>query len=323
MRELTYLYLGKENVLKEEALEDLKRRLLADGNRDFNYTVFYADQLEPGSFQDAVNTQPFLGPKRFVVIRDIERLQGPAKDSILSYLKNPSKNTVLVLMTDLESRKAGDAFLSAVLKYTRVQTFEPLEGMRLNQYLIDKVASYKKVMTEEAVRLLIEKLGNDLGSLSRAIEELSIYVGARPKIEVADVEALVGKSLEESVFTLTKAICRRQAARSLSILSSLLKEQVKPENIIGAIGAEFRRILKIKYLMAWGRDQRQIQDELRLNWHTIGEAMSTAAGIKLDDIKICLQHLLRADYDCKNKDFDKRITLESLVVRLCDFSELA
>lgn len=326
MRELTFVFLGKENALKEEALEDLKRRLLSNNNIDLNYTVLYPDHLEPQTFQDAVNTQPFLSPKRFVVVRDIERLQGQTKDSVISYLKNPSKNTVLVLMTGGEIKKAEleeDAFFSAILKYARVQTFEPLEGMRLNRWLTDRVHTHRKTITEDAVKLLIEKLGNDLRFLKKAIEGLTIYVGTKTKIEKGDVEALVGKSLEESVFALTKTVCRRQGAHSLSILNGLLKESVSPENIIGAIGTEFRKILKVKYLMARGRSQRQIQDELRLNWHTVGEAMSIARQIKLDDIKRRIEQLLQADRDCKNRDIDKRVVLESLVVRLCDFGELA
>ncbi|KPK41798.1 MAG: hypothetical protein AMJ78_04475 [Omnitrophica WOR_2 bacterium SM23_29] len=321
----TFAYLGKENALKEEALEVLKKRFLSDNNADLDYSIFYSDQLEPQAFQDAVNTQPFLSPKRFVVVRDIEKLLQPTKDSIISYIKNPSKDTILVLMTDLKIKSTDlekDALFKVILKYARVQTFERLEGTRLNRYLIEKAASYKKAITEEAIKLLVEKLGNDLGFLKRAIEELSIYVGKNPKIQKDNVEALVGKSLEESVFTLTKTICSRQTARSLSILSGLLKESVSPENIIGAIGAEFRRILKVKYLMVRNRNQRQIQNELRLNWQAVGEAMRIASQIKLDDTKICLRQVLKADYDCKNKDFDKRVILESLVVKLCEFSKL-
>jgi len=47
-------FLGKENALKEEALDDLKRKVLSGANADLNYTLFYADQIEPREFQDAV-----------------------------------------------------------------------------------------------------------------------------------------------------------------------------------------------------------------------------------------------------------------------------
>jgi|GEM_PF-679910 len=326
MRELIFALLGKETVFKEKTLADLKKSFLSEGHVDLNYTVFYPDQLEPQTFQDFVHTQPFLSPRRLVVIRDVERLSLLTKDSVINYIKNPSKNTVLVLISELDIKEINpkkDELFATILKYAKVQTFEPLEGTKLNNYLRDKIASYKKTITEDAVKLLIEKMGNDLGFLKKAIEELTTYVGTKPRIDRADVEALIGRSLEESVFTLTNAICRRQEEQSLSILSNLLDESVSPESIIGAIGAEFRRILRIKYLMAQNRNPRQIQNELNLNWQALNESIRLAGLMKLDDIKKSLEHILKADSDCKNKDVDKRVVLESLIVKLCDVGELA
>jgi len=326
MHDPIYVFLGKENALKEEALSDLKIEVLSGGNADLNCTVFYSDQIEPHEFQDAVNTQPFLSLKRFVVIRDIERLTQPVQDSITGYCKNPSKNTVLVLMSDMEIRdldsRKGELF-AVISGHARVRVFERLKEDKLNRYIRDKAVSNKKAITEEAVGLLLEKLGDDLANIKKALEGLVTYVGTRHKIEKDDVEVLIGKSLEETVFTLTKAICARQTAQSLSILSTLFRESVKPENIIGAIGAELRRLMKVKHLMAQGKNQWHIQSELRLNQRAVSEAMNIAKGIKLDDIKRSFDHLLKADRDCKNRDLDKRVILESLIVRLSDLGELA
>jgi DNA polymerase-3 subunit delta len=321
-----YVFLGKENALKEEALSDLKKKVLSGGDADLNYTLFYADQIEPREFQDAVNTQPFLSPKRFVVIKDIERLPEPVQDSIVSYCKGPSENTVLVLTTDLEPKDIGPRkgdFFSSISRYATTEVFERLREDKLDRYLKEKAASNKKAISDEAIRLLMEKLGDDLANIKGAVEGLVTYIGARRNIEKEDVEALIGKSLEETVFDLTGAICKRQTARSLSILSGLFRESVRPENIIGAIGAEFRRLLKVKHLMAQGRNQWQIQSELRINREAVSEAMNIAKRIKLDDIKRAFDYLLKADRDCKNRDLDKKVIIESLIVRLSDLGELA
>ncbi|MDP3786428.1 MAG: DNA polymerase III subunit delta [Candidatus Omnitrophota bacterium] len=321
-----YVFLGRENALKEEALTDLKREVLSGADADLNYTLFYADQIEPREFQDAVNTQPFLSPKRFVVIKDIEQLPEPVQDSITNYCKNPSEKTVLVMTSDLEPKDIGPRkgdFFSSISRYATTQVFERLKEDKLIHYLKERAASNKKTISDEAISLLMEKLGDDLANIKGAIEELVTYVGARHNIEKDDVEALIGKSLEETVFTLTGAVCRGQASRSLSILSSLFRESVRPENIIGAIGAELRRLMKVKHLMAQGKNQWHIQSELRLSQQAASEAMSMVKRIKLDDIKKSFDYLLKADRDCKNRDLDKRVILESLIVRLSDLGELA
>lgn len=326
MHDPIYVFLGKESALKEEALDDLKRKVLSGANADLNYTLFYADQIEPREFQDAVNTQPFLGPRRFVVIKDIEQLPEPVQDSITSYCKSPSEKTVLVMTTDLDPKDIGSRkgdFFSSISRYATVQVFERLREDKLARYLKEKAASNKKAISDEAVRLLMEKLGDSLANIRGAFEELVTYVGTRNKIERDDVESLIGKSLDETVFDLTKSICKRQTGRSLSILSVLFRESVRPENIIGAIGAEFRRLMKVKHLMAQGKNQWHIQSELRINQQAVSEAMSIAKRIRLDDIKRAFDYLLKADRDCKNRDLDKKVILEALIVRLSDLGELA
>lgn len=326
MRNFVFAFLGKENTLKEEAVAALKSQVLAGGNTDLNYSLLRSEDLEPSDFKEAVNTQPFLSPKRFVVLKDIETLNKSAANAVSAYLENPSKTTVLVLTTDLwerELKSSDNPLFCAILKYAGIQTFDPLNAEGLSSYLKKKFALNGKTAQDDALQLLVEKLGNNTGNLNRAVEGLVTYVGIKQMVERKDVEALIGKSLEEFVFNLTKAICRRQTAQSLSILSSLFNS-VGAENIIGAIGAELRRIMRVKDLIKQGRSLWQIQKEAGLrNPQEVSEAIAIANGMDLDEVKQWFAHLLKADYDCKNRNLDKKVVLESLVVKLSDFSKLA
>jgi len=299
---LIYLFLGAENALKEEALRELKDKTLSggdtqeSGNPDLNYSIFYSDQFDPHAFRDAVNTNPFLSPARFVVIRDIDKLPQEARDSVVNYAKNPSESTVLVMTAAVSPKEAsGDPFLSELSGLSKVRNFEHLSGESLRRYILGRAALYGKGIGRDAAELLIAKVGSDLQKLHMAIEKLASYSGERQTIEKDDVEALVGKSLEETVFDMTKAMMSGQASRSLSILSGLLRESVRPENIIGAMGAEVKRAARSK-----GSPERAKR------W-----------------LKRSLSYLAEADRDCKNRDLDKRVILESLVVRLSELRELA
>lgn len=298
---LVYLFLGAENALKEEALRELKDKTFSggspqeSGNPDLNYSVFYSDQLDPHAFRDAVNTNPFLSPARFVLIRDIDKLPQEARDSVISYARNPSESTVLVMTSGVSPKEAsGDPFLSELSRSANVRNFEHLSGESLRRYILDKARLYGKGIGGDAAELLISKVGNDLQKLHMAIEKLANYSGERQAIDKKDVEALVGRSLEETVFDMTKAMMSGQASHSLLVLSELLRESVRPENIIGAMGAEVKRAARSK-----GPPERAKR------W-----------------LKKALSYLAEADRDCKSRDLDKRVILESLVVRLSELSEL-
>lgn len=324
MNSRTFIFLGKENFLKEEALETLKKQTLSGGEADLNYTVFYSREFESREFQEAVNTQPFLSPRRFVVVKDIEDLSGHERGSVINYLKNPNETTVLALTSNLEVRDLNsrkDEFFSAVSRYAERRSFDRLKDQRLFDYLSRRVGLDKKQITKEAVCLLVEKLGNDLGNLKSAIEGLIIYVGSANEIDKEDVEILIGKSVGESVFSLTKAVCRGQIAVSLSILAGLFKDSVGAESVIGALGAEFRRLLKVKYLIAQCRTQWHIQNELKLSPSAAAETISASKNIELNDIKRSFYYLSKADSDCKSRDLDKRAILEALIVKLSSFAK--
>ncbi len=291
-----FLFLGTENALKEETLRELKDKTLSGGNPDLNYNIFYPDQFDPHAFQDAVNTNPFLSPARFVVIRDIDKLPQEARDSVMNYAKSPSGTTTLVMTAGLSPREAaGDPFISGLSGLAEVRDFENLSGESLRRYILGKATLYKKEMGREAVELLISKIGSDLQKLRMAVEKLANYTGDRAAIGKADVEALVGRSLDETVFDMTGAMIDGQVSRSLLILSGLLRESVRPENVIGAMAAAVKRAARSK-----GSPDRAKK------W-----------------LKKALSYLAEADRDCKNRDLDKRVILESLVVRLSELGELA
>ena len=295
MPALVHLFLGRENTLKEEALSDLKRETLSGGDADLNYALFYPDQFDPHEFQNAVNTGPFLSPMRYVVIKDIDALPQEGKQAVLNYVTNPSATTVLAMTSALGRNEiSSDSIVSDIAKHANVRYFESLEGERLRRYVSDRAASFGKRIDRDAVELVISKIGDDLGYLNMAAEKLANYAGDRDPITKKDVEALVGRSLEEDVFDMTRAMSEGKTAVSLAILSDLLRDSTRPENIIGAIGAELKRSARMRG-----------PSEQAKGW-----------------LKECFDRLSQADHDLKNRDLDKKVILETLVVRLSELSQL-
>lgn len=326
MQNSIYVFLGRENVIKEEALGELRAKVLSEGPADLNYSIFYPDRIDPVEFRDAVDTQPFLTAQRLVIVKDIERLPEAAADSIINYSKNPSHQTVLVLLSQLEPSEFNGRHAEFFLEVSRrsiVRVFERLKEEKLLRYLLNKAALDKKTISDEAVKLLIERAGDNLAVLKTALEQLISYAGTEREIKKTDVEAIVGRVFDETVFTLTRAIYRKQAQKALTILAVLFKDAVKPEMIIGAIGAELRRIQKVKIFMGQKKNYWHIQKELKVSRGVLNELEGAAKDMEFEEIKRCFSCLLKADYDCKNKSIDKRLILEILVVKLSELGEFA
>ena len=112
VEEALILLSGNEHFLKEEALARIKSTFLNNDSGDFNFNVFYGGSARIEQILECATTQPFLGKKRVLLLRRSERFSPAEQKLILSYIKNPQRQTVFVLETD--ETDIGRGFFAAV-----------------------------------------------------------------------------------------------------------------------------------------------------------------------------------------------------------------
>ena len=87
-----------------------------------------------------------------------------------------------------------------------------------------ELAARKKEITEEAVADLITRIGPNARQLNSEIEKLSLYVGDRPEITAADVEAICASNKFARAFALGDAFGERNLPKVLRCLDEELWE---------------------------------------------------------------------------------------------------
>ena len=68
----SYLVVGAEPQLRDDALEAIRDAALADGPSDFDYERLDGAVVTGAALLDAVRTLPVLAPRRLVVLREPE-----------------------------------------------------------------------------------------------------------------------------------------------------------------------------------------------------------------------------------------------------------
>jgi len=194
-----YLYAGQETFLIEEELSRLKDRL-GEG-ASMNLATYNAEEgLNISEILDLCNTMPFLSERRIIVIRNAGRVSEKDLGAILSYLKNPSETTMLILT--LEGEKASDKLLKQFSENTEVVRFDPLKNKaELARWITDRAASKGKKIDRDAAALLAEMTGANMWFLATEIEKLCLYIASRQSITISDVQDLVLKTHEPSIFS--------------------------------------------------------------------------------------------------------------------------
>ncbi|MEA3222356.1 MAG: DNA polymerase III subunit delta [Thermodesulfobacteriota bacterium] len=206
-----YVFYGNESFLMEEGIAILRNSM--DENASINYASFNGEDLS-SSIEDIIalcNTTPFLASKRLIVLRNIHKLNKFNMTHITKYVGNPSKFTTLILtiegQVNNKEAKKGLGYISKALSTNgTVIRFDPLKKNALASWITHRVESCGKKIDTAAVYLLMEIAGANTWSLSTEIEKLCLYVGSSDKITSEDVEKLVTRSHETSIFRFLDAL---------------------------------------------------------------------------------------------------------------------
>src|SRR5687768_8479727 len=128
-----YYFHGAEDVLKEDAVRYILDHALDPSLRDFNFDQRTAGQLEPDAVADLCNTLPMVAERRVVLVRDVEawKRKTKAKAALLDYLKNPSPETIVILVQSA-AETAEDKELAKVAVSVE---FKPPTGAEAEKWL--------------------------------------------------------------------------------------------------------------------------------------------------------------------------------------------
>lgn len=167
----------------------------------------------------------------------------------------PAGNCLVLTAAAVDRRKRlfkGIADTGVVLSFSRAKS-ESVRKNLLAERVEEVLAGRGKGVTPDALLALGEKTGFGLRDSMQEIEKLILYVGERETIDRDDVDAVVGKTAEDSVFDLTSAIVERDVGRALQTLRHLLDQGVNHIPILAMIAREVRFLLQGHVLLESGK----------------------------------------------------------------------
>lgn len=311
-----YLFEGKEEFLREEALRKFEREFFKNNPTELNRTLFYGDDLDDFTLASELEVFPMLSSKKLIIIRLAEMLSLSVQELLVSYINKPSPTTCLAL--EAETLNKQKKLYKAISKSGRIIVFKRYYDNQVNKWIFQRAGFYDKKILPEATALLKENVGNNLRLLDEAIKKTVLYVGEKKIIGIEDVEEMVGISHVGTVFDLISAIRRRQINDSLKILQELIKEGKETcHGIIALLFWQLKRMGKAKKLLGQRLSPKEIGRQLNIHNFFIEQFIDEVKGFSSEKFKNSFKFLLAADTEIKTGIRRPEITLELLIVRLC------
>src|SRR5262249_360597 len=98
----------------------------------------------------------------------------------------------------------------------------------------------------QALEALVESLGADAARLATGVEKLAVFAGGTRTITEEDIATMSPDARSTTVFALVNAIGRRDAAASLDLLDTLVKDGEYLPLALSFLGTQFRFALIAK-----------------------------------------------------------------------------
>ncbi len=246
-----YLLFGDEQLLVRRALERLAERALDGGAAAFNRADGNAGTEGTVSRLVAqARTPPMLGPRRLVVVREVENAKPEEIAALMAYVASPSPSTILVVVGKqlppaVKGSNPGIRLRNAIAKVGQSVRFQAAQQ--------DPVAFVRQRCSEAGcelgrreAELLVAVVGRDLGRLQGEVGKLVAFVGGQGRIGPEHVEQVCSALAETVIFELTDAIVRGEPGAALAITHRLLEEGNAPARILPLLAWQVRQLVQLQ-----------------------------------------------------------------------------
>jgi DNA polymerase-3 subunit delta len=330
-----YLFVGDERLLRDRAIEAVRKAALGNGVAAFNEDKFTAGEATVDKIVSAARTVPMMAPKRFVHVRSLERWDKQKAgeedatsdddenkstsplDELHDYAKASIDSTVVVLVaTKLDGRRR---LVALARKTGFLVECNPLDAHELVAWIEEAVAERGKDIDRETAALIAELVGPELSPIVDAIERLSLFVGDGGKtIDDDAVRQCVVRTSTSDTWSVVAAIQRRDLASALATLKEAYDPRDRGLPMLGAIAWSIRQLAKYKTALDEGASSGEASRRAAaFSPSRVRELEQRSRALKPRDLERWLTVLAETDLALKGSKRAPDAVLEDMVTRLC------
>ena len=242
----------------------------------------------------------FAGEGRLIVVDGVEAWKAEDAKAVAAYLKAPAPGTTLALVAGELKKDAPIA--KAVAGAGEVLLWDvPQRGL---QAWVAEQFKLHNVSTEpEAVRALIDLIGNDYYELAGEVDKLAVWA-AGERVTAEAVQALVAARAEASNFALTDAWGARDVASVLEAAEALLERSGDPRSqtiprIAAILTSHVGRIRSCQALEAEGLSSKDAAARLKQHPFYVQKLYAQARNFSPEELRQATVRLARLDHALK------------------------
>ncbi|MBD0289962.1 MAG: DNA polymerase III subunit delta [Thermoleophilia bacterium] len=284
-----YLLLGSDRPKIRRALARLRARFPPESVESLS--------AESGSGHDAVAACNALGlfggGDRLVVVDDVQAWGADDAEAVADYVAAPSPGTTLALVAG--GALKAPALAEACERAGGLLRFDVPKPRDASVWARGELERLGVRADADAVRALVESVGDDVVELASEIEKLATWAGDEPVTRL-DVERLAVPVGETFVWSLTDAWGARDTGRVLAACEALLERRTKEPFVVAAALASYvGRVRAAGVLGLEGLGAAEVGKRLRIKEYPARKALQHARNYTTDELDGAVVRLAELD----------------------------
>ena len=331
-----YVLVGEERFLRDQVVLEIRAAALGGGIAAFNEDKFQAGEVDIDRVIAAARTVPMMAPKRFVLVRGVERWdsardvdggdekegkEGKSEatsplDKLATYAAAPIDSTCVVLVAEkIDGRRK---LMAVAKKQGFLVTCEALPERALIDWIEDRVRAKGHAMVRDVAELLAAIAGPELAYVNDAIERLSLYAGADAPIDEAAVAECVARVRTADTWALVDAVGRRDLAEGLRILADVYDPRDRGLPLLGALAWSIRQLAKYQAASAAGASPDEAARKAGVFQPFRARELATKArAVRAKEVERWLLVLAETDLALKSSRRPADAILDDMLTRMC------
>ena len=334
---------GEEDLLIENAVDALLKKVLVNDTDRFNFDTFDGDDSSSdiATVIDVCRSYPMMSAKRVVLAKRFEKyFSGRASKKIeqsplSKYLENPSPDTFLIITSELEAAKDISKFIKegknqivakkiASLKYPfnyLLENHQCIEYPKIPEseypkWIINKFKQLGKSINENAAQLIAAHCRQTLRDINNEINKLDTFTIDKKSISEDDVLMLVGSTREYNVFELQKAIGERNLIKSVNIMNKMLANDRQEMLILTILTKFFTVLWKLSDESSAGVNPFQLATKVGIFSTHLNEYLSAVKRYSPEDLENCFVVLAETDLQLKSSGTDNLYVMHKMLLNI-------
>jgi len=288
--------LGKDKLRKLLAKESIKSDIM-------NTVEYDCESADIDNIIEYCNTTPFFSDRKTVILKrpiflTSERTSKDYTefiDKLMAYMEDDNKETNLIIFSTYENIDNKKKIVKYLKENTNYMVVAKPDKVAMNVLVKNMVNKRDAEISDKAIEVLVEKVGDRIQDLTSEIDKLTTY---KPHgiIQEDDVLEFVTVSLDAKVFDLSNAVLAKDTTQAYTLFEHLTNvEKIEPIMLIITIANQFRRSLLAKTYKSQGKSNEQIAKILKCAPGSIYYALKLK--YSEEDIKKNILRLAEIDYN--------------------------